>query len=103
MAVRKKGSRRITVDGVEYIWRVPRRPSRMAWDGNIGFIVTVQRVDRIGSVLALCSDHRHPTVARVWGSQVVSVLPSQVADGIRQALAAGWQPGSPGGDFGLTL
>ena len=103
MAVRKKGSRRIVVDGVEYLWRVPRRPSSGAWDGNSGFTVTVQRADRTGSVLALCSKHQHPIMARMWGSTVVSVLPSQVAAAIRQALVAGWQPGELGCDFGLTL
>jgi len=103
MAVRKTGSRRIVVDGVVYLWRVPRRPTRAAWDGNTGLTVTVQQAGCAGSVLALCSPRRHPTVARVFGSPVVSVRPSQVATAIRQALELGWEPTRRGLDFGLTL
>jgi len=103
MTVRKKGSRRIVVDGVEYLWRFPRRPASGAWDGTSGFTVAIQRADRTGSVLALCIARPHPTIIRLWGSSVFSLLPSQVAAAIRQALEAGWQPGELGSDFGLTV
>lgn len=103
MTVRRVGSRRIMVDGVEYLWRFRHRPHRMDWDGDTGFVVTVQRVERTGSVLILCSGHRHPTVARLWGSPVVSVLPSEVAAAIKQALSAGWRSEVRGANFSLAL
>ncbi len=102
MTVRRKGSRRITVEGVEYLWRFPRKP-RHEWDGNCGVWLTVQRADRAGSVLALHSPHRHPAVAQGWSSPVVAVLPSQVADAIRRALAEGWRPGELGADHWVGL
>ena len=101
MAVRKTGSRRIVVDGGTYLWRAPRRPGRMDWDGNTGFTVTVQGEDRCGSVLAIHFPQRHPTVARVWGSPVVSVVPSMVAAAIRWAIAAGWRPAERGPGFAV--
>ena len=32
MAVRKTGMRRIVVDGIDYVWKFPRRPSHFDWD-----------------------------------------------------------------------
>ncbi|HEX4609197.1 MAG TPA: hypothetical protein VH092_13425 [Urbifossiella sp.] len=89
MAMRKVDSRHIVVDGVAFLWRAPRRPTRYDWDGNTGFAVTVQGADRCGSVLSVHFRHRHPKVAQVWGSPVVSVIPSQVAAAIRRAIEAG--------------
>lgn len=102
MAMRKIGSRRVVVDGVAFRWRAPRRPRRNDWDGNTGFTVTVQAEDRRGSVLSIHFRHRHPQVAPVWGSAIVSVIPSQVASAIRRALAAGWQPSIPGQGFAVS-
>src|SRR5262245_66227705 len=90
MAMRKVGSRRIVVDGVAFLWRAPRRPTRYDWDGNTGITVTVQGEDRRGSLLSVHFRHRHPKVAQVWGSPVISVIPSQVAAAIRRAIRAGW-------------
>lgn len=102
MAARKKGSRRIAVDGVEYVWRFPRRPSSGAWDGNSAFVVTVQLADRTGSVLCLYPEHRHPTLARLFGSTIAAVTPSQIAAAVQRALDAGWRP-AEGREFGIDL
>ena len=103
MAARKKGSRRIVVEGVEYLWRVPRRPSSGAWDGTSGFTVTVQLSQGSGSVLALFSQTKHPTLERIWCTPTHSILPSHIAASIRQALEAGWKPSESKGSFGLAL
>lgn len=92
MAIRRKGYRRIVVDGVAYLWRTPRKVHRMDWEGDPGFIVVVQTEDRQGSALAIQFPHRHPKVAALFGTPVVSLVPSMVASGIRRGLAAGWQP-----------
>ena len=103
MSVRKKGSRRIVVDGAVYLWRIRRRPTRMDWELNSGFIITVQDENRTGSVLSISSQRPRPTVVSAWGLPVVSVLPSHVATAIRQALAEGWQPAEQDSNFGVTL
>ena len=65
MAAPKKDSRRIVVDGVEYIWRVPRRSASGASDGTTGYTVTVQLASRRGSVLSLSSYRMHPTIEQL--------------------------------------
>jgi hypothetical protein len=103
MAAPKKGSRRIVVDGVEYLWRVPRRPASGSSDGTGGYTVTVQLAAGRGSVLTLSSHRMHPAIEQSWGLPVTSVLPSHVAATIRQALDAGWKPTDPASAFGSAL
>ena len=101
MAVRKTGMRRIVVDGVNYLWKFPRRPTHFDWDCWGGCAVVVQRPDRGGSVLFVRFPQHHPGVAAAVGYPVVSVLPSQIADAIRRAVAAGWRADEPGEAFGI--
>jgi hypothetical protein len=102
VAIRKTGCRRIVVNGITFLWRVPHRPARMAWDGSTGFLVAVQSEDRRGASLAIQFSRRHPKVALLWRSPVVSVVPSLVASAIRRALAAGWRPGEKGPGFAIA-
>lgn len=92
MAIRRKGYRRIVVDGVPYLWRTPRRVGRSDWEGDPGFVVIVQAEDRRGAALAIHFPQRHPEAAELFGTPVVSVVPSQVESAIRRGLAAGWRP-----------
>jgi hypothetical protein len=101
MAVRKTGMRRIVVDGVEYLWKFPRRPSHFDWDCWGGCAALVQRPDRGGSVLFVRFPQHYPGVAAAVGFPVVPVLPSQIADAIRRAVAAGWRADEPGPAFGI--
>ena len=101
MAVRKTGMRRIVVDGVDYLWKFPRRPSHFDRDCWAGCAALVQRPERDGSVLFVQFPQHHPGVAAARGFPVVPVLPSQIADAIRRAVAAGWQADKPGPAFGI--
>jgi hypothetical protein len=101
MAVRKTGMRRMVVEDVEYLWKFPRRPSRFDWDCWGGCAALVQRPGGGGSVLFVRFPQHHPAVAAVAGFPVVSVLPSQIADAIRRAVAAGWRADEPGPAFGI--
>lgn len=102
MAVRKTGVRRIVVDGVEHLWKFPRRPSASDWDCWGGCAALAQHAGGRGSVLFVRFPQHHPGVAAAAGFPVVAVLPSQIADAIRRALAAGWRAGEPGAAFGIT-
>ena len=42
--------------------------------------------------MAIQFPHRHPVVAALFGTPVVSMVPSLVASGIRRGLAVGWRP-----------
>ena len=99
MAVRKKGSRRITVDGVIYLWRFPRRPTQSQEDGWPGVAVTVTREDCRRASLLLAFPQRFHLSGPVGEVPPRPVLPSEVARGIRAALAAGWRADEPGPQF----
>ena len=82
MAISKKGTRSINVDGIEYLWKLCS-PDYY----RIPYSIAVQIADRQGSVL----------IDRL--QEYFVVTPSLVASCIREALAAGWQPTVPGVPF----
>ena len=83
MAIPKKGSRKICVDGVRYLW-VARNPE------PAGVRITVQKASPAGSVLTLRSDQDRA---------VAHIPPAQVAHLIQLAVAAGWDPHRSGPSF----
>src|SRR5881409_766725 len=103
MAVRRQGSRRIVVDGVAYLWRFPPRSTQSQEDGWPGVMVTVNREDCQRSVLVLAFPRRFHLSGPVGEDPPRPVLPSDVARGIRKALAAGWVPDKPGKQFRLRI
>lgn len=98
MATRKTGSRRLVVNGVAYRWRIRKRATFSQADyGNGTLNVAVELAEQPGAVLLLYTDRPHPAD---WGTkQVVPILPSDVANWVQQALAAGWVPSIPGPQF----
>lgn len=102
MAVRKAGSRRIVVDGALYLWRFPRRPDLTQQEGWPGVSVAASRADcPRASVLLLVFPRRFHLSGPVGQEPPRPVLPSEVAAGIRAALAAGWAADQPGKLFVL--
>jgi hypothetical protein len=98
MAVRKKGARRIVVDGDAFRWRFPHRPTQNQQDGWPGVTVTVQPVPCEGALLVVA----FPRCFRMdgpCGEAGKPVLPSEVARAVRAALAAGWRVDQPGKPF----
>ena len=94
MAVRKRGSRPIVIDGVRYRWRVPSRPTYRQGAYANPLELTVWQDDANGSVLHLYGRAARPDN---WlGRPGEIVTPGRVAAGIRAALAAGWKPADPG-------
>jgi len=101
MALAKKGTRSITVDGCQYRWQVRRRPTRSQDYASDCLRVGVESVHSGGSVLVIEMPHGHPSACLNYG--VVAVTPSVIAAAIRKAVSAGWQPGQPGGAYVLSL
>ncbi|WP_433020305.1 hypothetical protein [Kribbella sp. CA-294648] len=101
MALGRKGSREIVVDGLPYRWRLRRRPTYsqgLAWSPCT---YAVERADQAGSVLVVTTNHAHPSN---WVcAPHTAVLPSDVARTIRLALHHGWTPDTPGSPFPLDL
>ncbi|MTE21021.1 hypothetical protein F0L17_18230 [Streptomyces sp. TRM43335] len=99
MALGKKGSRRIVVDGTGYRWRLRGRPTYdqgMCWSPCT---YAVEHADRPGTVLVVTTSQPHPSN---WvGMPASPVLPGDVARAIRTALARGWTPERSGSPFHL--
>ncbi|WP_372344086.1 hypothetical protein [Streptomyces sp. KL116D] len=99
MAIGRKGSRRIVVDGTTYRWRLRRRPTYsqgLCWSPCT---YTVEHADASGATLVVTTNQPHPSN---WvGAPSVAVLPSDVSVAITSALAQGWNATSPGSPFRL--
>ena len=86
MAMPRRGSRRIVVDGVPFRWRVRAQPTYSQLLGWTPLTVGVEPVDG-GSVLVLVFAGVRPDAA--LGAAEVAT-PARVAEAIRGARAAGW-------------
>jgi hypothetical protein len=97
MAIVKKGSRRIVVDGVQYRWSIHDKPRHDPPIGDSYLPCSVERaVEQPGAILIITFriDYDYKR-----GKNLTPILPSQVANAIRGALEAGWQPLAPGKQF----
>jgi hypothetical protein len=102
MTLSRKGSRRITVDGVVYRWRLRGKPTYSQGMGWSPCIYAVDRPERGGTTLLITTDRLHPSIAWIK-SEIRPVLPAEVANTIRIALARGWEPATNGPPFHLDL
>jgi len=106
MAIPKRGSRIIVIDGITYRWHVRKKASYSKhlsfWtNGSVGVTIAVEHAETPGSVLVA---HMPPQQHPISGTlPVVSVVPSQVAESIARALATGWEAKKPGGPFRLRM
>ncbi|GAB2816576.1 hypothetical protein GCM10022221_13250 [Actinocorallia aurea] len=101
MALVRKGSRGITVDGLDYRWTVRRKMTYCQGSEWGPLTFAVEHSERVGSVLAVSVPCAHP---RSWiGGRSMTVRPALVASSIRTALARGWTPLRPGSAFHLEL
>jgi hypothetical protein len=101
MALVRKGSRRIIVDGVTYRWRVRRRPTYdqgLVWSP---LTYAIEQAETSGTTLVITINQPHPSN---WCEIAARpVLPAEVAATIRMAHAKGWTPDEPGSPFLLDL
>ncbi len=97
MAVRKRGFRRIVVDGIVYRWKFPRRMTDQE-EERPGVWVVAQRVEPTGAMLLVVFPKRHH-MSGPHADEGQPVLPSEVVAGIRAALKSGWQADQPGKQF----
>ena len=106
MAMPKKGSRSLTVDGVDYRWRVSRRTT----DPPTPAVVVIERTDAGGCVAAVELPYlkfdpwlyfRDP--GPMPSPMLETVSPADVEWYIRLALDAGWQSTAPGPAFNVKV
>lgn len=99
MALVKKGSRLINVDGTTYRWRLRGRPTYdqgLVWSP---LTYAVEHAATPGTTLVVTTNQPHPS--NWYGTHGSPILPAQVVHSIRTALADGWTPASPGSPFQL--
>ncbi|MFI6334298.1 hypothetical protein [Streptomyces sp. NPDC050535] len=99
MALVRKGSRRIAVDGISYRWRVRGRATYgrgLAW---CPLAYAVEQDETSGTTLVVTTNQPHPS--NWFGIPARAVLPAEVAATIRTARAKGWTPEKPGIPFRL--
>jgi hypothetical protein len=98
MALPKKGSRKIIVDGLTYRWYICRKPSYgQAFLGVESMTVAIQR-DTEEPVTNLWI-HLHRSRPDAWFSDRTPITPKNIAQYIRTALEKGWQADRAGKPF----
>jgi hypothetical protein len=99
MALGRKGSRRIVVDGTSYRWRLRRRPTygqALCWSPCT---YAVEHAEHSGTTLIVTTNQPHSSN---WLERPGEpVLPSDVANAITVALQQGWVPTRVGSPFHL--
>ncbi|SCG38268.1 hypothetical protein [Micromonospora coxensis] len=93
MAIPKKGSRLISVDGITYRWRIRPKPTYSQGLAETTLTYAVELEQAPGSVLVVTTDSPRPDNWIVPSGK--AVRPTGVADTIRAALRQGWQPDRP--------
>lgn len=91
MALAKRGSRPIHVDGEQYYWYVRHKPTYTQWHFESTLSVAVEFAMPNSSILLVYLPQFHPGHNETHESNP-AVLPSDVAQYIREARSAGWTP-----------
>lgn len=100
MALPKKGSRRITVEGRAFRWSIRPKPTYAQGAFASPMAFAVEAAERPGRALHVKLALPRPDN---WLEQTTSpVTPSDVEKFIRRALAAGWNPQEPGPPFEIA-
>jgi hypothetical protein len=101
VALVRKGSRQIVVDGITYRWRVRRKPTYSQGNGWTPLTFAVEDATAPGTTLVARTGRAH---TRNWrGLPTKPVAPADVVLAIRTARSQGWTPAASGLPFLLEL
>jgi hypothetical protein len=97
MALPKKGTRKITVDGEGYRWMIRKQPTygQGAFASQMTF--AVEKIREPQRTLVVTT--KVPRPDNWLRTPSASVTPAHVAEAIREARGRGWEPGLPGSAF----
>ncbi|WP_206061152.1 hypothetical protein [Nonomuraea basaltis] len=101
MAMPKKGSRLITVDGTVYRWRVSHRPAYSQGNSWSPLSFAVERAEEPEGVLVVSLPCARPDNS--LGERTIAIRPILVIGCIRRAVEQGWNSGQPGSGSTLTV
>jgi hypothetical protein len=97
VAIPKKGSRLITVEGQVFRWTVRPKPTYSEGAFASPMVFAVEAAERPGRVLHVALGRPRPDNWLLQGTSPVT--PSEVERCIRRALQSGWIPAEPGAPF----
>jgi hypothetical protein len=97
MALQAKGSRRIVVEGIQYLWQIRRRKTALE---ELKITLAVSAQQKPSTALLIDLEQPYPNYWIDFKKPQV-VLPRQVEAWIRKALCNGWQPLEAGKPFFL--
>lgn len=101
MALPTKGTRKLSVDGAEYRWRIRGKPTYDQGAFATPMTFAVEHSEARGTTLVVTTTVPRPDN---WlGKPSAPVTPARVAEAIRQALRAGWKPATCGPPFMLRF
>lgn len=99
MGIPKKGSRKITVDSIEYRWRIRWKPSYGQAIGESGLTASVELYEDSESTLIIAFPWLR---LDAWvGFSDQPVTPKLIEICIKSALSQGWKPNEKGKAFTL--
>lgn len=101
MAIPKKGSRLITVDGTIFRWRVRHKPTYCEGNAWSPLTFAAELAEEPGRVLLVSLPAARPDNWMLEPS--MAVRPSLVAECIRRAVERGWDYAQRGSAFALTV
>ena len=102
MAIPKKGTRTITVEGGKYRWLIRRKATYSQSDYGIGRVhVAVEHAENPGTTLFIYTNREHP---KDWNTEkIIPVVPSDVSNWIKQALELNWKPEQNGPQLSVSI
>jgi hypothetical protein len=105
MAISKTGSRKIVVDGVSYRWNVRPKPTINIQDLGGPLTFAAERMGTKGSILVVALPQDRLIIYRgeSYERGQTPATPRQVADAIRKAIRAGWNPAKRGKPFQMDM
>ncbi|GAA3009255.1 hypothetical protein [Streptosporangium longisporum] len=101
VAIPKKGSRLISVDGAVYRWRIRHKPTYSQANSWGSLTYAVEPAEGQGRILLVELPCSRPDAW--YGERTMTVRPALVAATIRRALDRGWDPSQTGSAFTLNL
>ncbi|MES2464485.1 MAG: hypothetical protein V4671_28320 [Armatimonadota bacterium] len=102
MAIPKRGTRKIVVDGQAYRWYIRRKQKYWQTFGEFGTGLAVEAEGGHGSLLIVSVPRFFPRLDWSPDDPLIPVVPGDVARHIRLALKQGWEPNATGGTFCLS-
>lgn len=98
MAIPKKGSRKITVNDVNFRWLIRRKSTYGQTDYGYGKLhVAVELEENPKTSLFIYTDRKHPS--DIETEKVTPITPFDISNWIKQALLIGWNLSSNGKPF----